>query len=159
MLCHRWSDPYPNGCANPAAALFFFDSFIILVSYAMLNLFVAVVIEQFGEVCGAVSATGKSCVLFPIWQSFGLTCAVLSCPILSCPVLSCPVLWAVLCCAVLCCAVLCCAVLQEDARLSSGDLEVFSATWYEFRSCSVHLWLKQAVDIPSVIASSFALAG
>ena len=44
------------GCTNALASLVYFNSFIILVSYAMLNLFVAVVIEQFGEVCNAVRA-------------------------------------------------------------------------------------------------------
>ena len=44
------------GCTNALASLVYFNSFIILVSYAMLNLFVAVVIEQFGEVCNAVCA-------------------------------------------------------------------------------------------------------
>jgi hypothetical protein len=32
----------------------FFDSFVIVVSYVMINLFVAVIVEQFGEVSGAV---------------------------------------------------------------------------------------------------------
>ena len=53
-LCCSWDDPVPSGCGNAAAALLYFNSFIILVSYAMLNLFVAVVIEQFGVVCGEV---------------------------------------------------------------------------------------------------------
>ena len=53
LVC-RWDDPVAMGCGSKVAAYTYCTTFVIIVSYAMLNLFVAVVLEQFSEVCNAV---------------------------------------------------------------------------------------------------------
>ena len=51
------------GCGSEVASFAYCTSFVLIVSYAMLNLFVAVVLEQFSEVCNAVSSSGRLFVI------------------------------------------------------------------------------------------------
>jgi hypothetical protein len=36
-----------NGCGNPAAAFIYFISFMVMVSFIFLNLFIAIIIERY----------------------------------------------------------------------------------------------------------------
>jgi len=39
----------PNGCGNPTAAMLFFISFMLVVSFIFLNLFIAIILQGFGR--------------------------------------------------------------------------------------------------------------
>jgi hypothetical protein len=53
LLIGRWSDPEPSGCGTGLAYVFFI-SFTLIVSFVMLNVFVAVVLEQFATISAKV---------------------------------------------------------------------------------------------------------
>ena len=55
----RWSDDPPTGCGNPLAAQALLLSFTLLVSFIMMNLFVAVVLGE----CARAELWGWHCVV------------------------------------------------------------------------------------------------
>ncbi len=58
----RWDDPEPSGCGSKISYAFFL-SYTMIVSYVMLNVFIAVILEQFGEVVGGKVCHRRVCLL------------------------------------------------------------------------------------------------
>lgn len=76
----EWNDQPQNGCGFPVAAVVFYYSFTLLVTFVMLNVFIAVILEGFGDMNDQEKSTLSPSELkdfTAVWAEFDPTARML----------------------------------------------------------------------------------